>query len=277
MKRRILPKGIFNLVFLFSLTLGLGIFTGLKLNEFLEIQEKKVELVSFWQFVLNFVLALFVVGAILFLSKRLKKRKKNLFKILFLVSVAIGAIVSLGVFLGDFALVVVFILIFFWVKKPNVLLQNILVMVGIAGAGAYLGTRLEPLTVILLLVIFSLYDYIAVYKTKHMVKMAKEMIEQGAILGLVLPQKPADFLVSLKEVKPGGERFFILGGGDVVFPLMLCSSLVDKSVFNAFFVAGFSLVGLFFSFLVFSKKKQAIPALPPIAFFSLLGFLITLF
>jgi presenilin-like A22 family membrane protease len=128
------------------------------------------------------------------------------------------------------------------------------------------------------LIIFSLYDYIAVYKTKHMIHMAREMIKEGAVLGLVLPQKTSDFKSPLQKVVPGAGRFFVLGGGDVVFPLLLCSSVLPRGLTHSLVVAGFSLFGLFLSIFVFSrqKKRQPIPALPPIALFAIIGYAATL-
>ena len=107
--------------------------------------------------------------------------------------------------------------------------------------------------------------------------MAKEMIESRAILGLVVPSSMVDFKSSLSEIKPGG-KFLILGGGDVVLPLFLCSSIISSGRFQPLIVAVFSLIGVFFSFLffIFQKERKPIPALPPIAFFSIIGFLLTI-
>lgn len=167
-------------------------------------------------------------------------------------------------------------LVLWWIKKPLILNQDICVILAIAGAGSSLGVTFTPLTVTFLLIIFSIYDFIAVYKTKHMVKMAKEMIENRAILALVIPPSLNGFKESLEKVKFGGQ-FSILGGGDVIFPLLLSSSLISQGVIDSFIVAVFATIGLAVSFYIFSSQKfhQAIPALPPIALFSIIGFLIT--
>lgn len=276
-KDTVLFERIFILFFLFSLTLGLGIFVATKLTELLEAQEAEVVPISIWQFLLNFLLAILLVLAIFFLGRKFEGKKRYLLKMFFLTATGIGSLISLGVFVGDLAIFLVLILIALWLRKPCVFLQDILMILGIAGAGSLLGIRLNPEAVVLLLVLFSVYDYISVYKTKHMVKMAEEMIKEGAILGFVLPQKISDFRAPLERVRPGGS-FFVLGGGDIAFPLLLCCSLVTKSLFFSVIVGFFSLIGLFFSFFIFSRQKtrQPIPALPPIALFSIIGFLITL-
>jgi presenilin-like A22 family membrane protease len=54
--------------------------------------------------------------------------------------------------------------------------------------------------------------------------------------------------------------------------------LVLEGILSSLIVAFFSLIGLFVGFYILTKQKirQPIPALPPIALFSIIGFLITL-
>lgn len=109
-----------------------------------------------------------------------------------------------------------------------------------------------------------------------MVKMAKEMLQHKAIVGFIIPQKLSDFSTQLKKVKVGG-KFLILGGGDIVFPLILAVSLIPQSTLHALIIAFFSVIGLFAGFLIFisQKTRAPMPALPPIALFSILGYLLT--
>lgn len=264
--------------FLFLLTLGLGIVSALKLFKILEAQQISIPSISFWQFLLYFITATLLILLISFLGKRrLKRGKGTIFKGLFVFIVSWGGLVSLSLWIGDLlALIVIFALVFSWLKRPTILLHNLVMILGMVGMGTILALRLDPSVVVLLLVIFSIYDFIAVYLTKHMVKMAKEMIKAGAIMGLVLPQKISDFTADLKEVKPGG-KFLILGGGDVVFPLLLCVSLVPAGILDSLIVAFFAFLGLLFSYLLFIKQKirKPMPALPPIALFLIIGYLIT--
>lgn len=262
---------------LFSSCLCLGIITALKLNRFLEVQKIFLPQVSFSQFLFYFIFGTFFILAICFFVK-FRKRKGAIFKALFILAVFGGGFISLSLLMPNiFALIFLFILIFKWLKNPSVFLHNFIVILGLAGVGANLGLRMTPYLVIALLIILSIYDVIAVYKTKHMVKMAKEMIAHQAILGFIVPQEISGFKESLKEIKPGG-RFLILGGGDVVFPLLLAVSLLSEGIINSLIVVVFALIGLFVSFYFFinQKVRKPIPALPPIALFSIIGFLITL-
>jgi len=279
LKTRFLPPWkVFILeAFLFCLTLGLGIASAFKLNEFLKTQEISLPQISFWQFLLYFLFATLFILIFSYLGRRIKKGRGFIFKAIFVLAFAWGGLITLSLWMLDiFALILIAILIFGWLRNPTVLLHNLCMIFGIAGIGSLLGLQIPPLIIVFLLIAFSVYDFIAVYKTKHMIKMAKEMIEAGAILAMIVPPRISDFLADLKEVKPGG-RFLILGGGDIAFPLLLCTSLVPEGILNSSIVAIFALIGLFASFWFFISQKirQPIPALPPIALFSIIGFLIT--
>jgi len=86
-------------------------------------------------------------------------------------------------------------------------------------------------------------------------------------------QKPEEY-VNLK-----GKTVVVLGGGDMLFPLIFAVSIIPFSLASSMIVAGFSVLGLLSGFLYFlfqNKKRAPIPALPPIALFSILGYLIAL-
>jgi presenilin-like A22 family membrane protease len=265
-------------VFLFSLTLCLGIISSLRILEVVDIEIQKIgfELTSLWEIILSFAIVLVLVFLIIRFVK-FKRGKGVLFKFFFIAPVFLGGVSFLSLWIGDiFAFILISILIIYWIKKPNILVHNLLLIIGMVGVGSVFGLSLDPLVVVFLLAIFSIYDIIAVYKTKHMIRMAKEMVQAGAIPGLILPPKVSEIRAPLKNIKVGG-RFLILGGGDIVFPLLLVVSLVPQSILYSIIVALFSIVGLLVSFLIFAlqKTRKPIPALPPIATLSIIGYLIT--
>ncbi len=265
----------FEAVF-FALSLGLGILAGLKLAEIFKIQKLSPPTISLWQFLFYFLVAtLFLLFIIYFL--KFKKGKGIFFKGIFFLVIGFGNLFFFGLWLPDFlTFIVIAVLLVLLFKRPSLMLHNFALIFAIAGVGASLGTSFKPEMVVLLLLIFSVYDFIAVYKTKHMVRMAKEMLAHRAILGLIIPQKMSDLKAQPKEIESGG-RFLILGAGDFVFPLVLVVSLIPQGIPSVLIVALFSLLGLLASFLIFLSKKvrTPMPALPPIALFSIIGYLLT--
>jgi len=259
--------------FLFFLTVLLGITGSIKRKELLKANNISISHISVKSFVIQFcVITLFIFLIIKFLKK--KNHKKALFKSFFIFAIFTGGVLMLDVWFSDIiSLFLMFVLIFLWDKKKSVFLHNLCVVLGIAGTIGIAGLSITPQAVVALLVLFSIYDFIAVYKTKHMIKMAKSMIESGAILGFIIPHKLSYFNRKTDNINKGWT--FILGGGDIAFPLLLICSLVPYSVFDSIIVSFFSLIGLSLSFWIFLKQKErkAIPALPPIALLSILGYL----
>jgi presenilin-like A22 family membrane protease len=272
------PKNIFLFeIGFFILVQIFGILSAFKIFKILNVEKIPVEPVSPFEFIIGFAFAtILILLAIRFL--KFKTGRNILFKAFFILAISFGSFLFFSLWTDDlFALILLTLLISLWLFRPNVLVHNFLLFSGMVGIGSILGLRLEPLMVILLLILLSIYDFIAVYKTKHMIKMAKGMIESGAILGLILPPTISGFKANLKEVSPGG-RFLILGGGDIIFPLILCVSLIPQGILPSLIVAFFATLGLASSFYLFisQKVRKPIPALPPIALFSIIGFLITL-
>ncbi len=282
-KSKIQLELFFRESLLFFITIILGIGTAFKLSNVLKAEKIQVAPVNLWHFILYFVVGTVLILLVSFFMKS-TPRKGKIFKGLFIFAIFWGGLTTLDVWLGSYfllvgdalALFLISFLILLWLKKQSVFVHNLCIIIGIAGMGAMLGLRMNPETVAVLLLVFAVYDFIAVYKTKHMVKMAKEMIAHKAILGLIVPKKGASFNGELKDVKTGG-NFLVLGGGDIAFPLIFCVSLIPESIYFSLLVLLFSVIGLFFSYFIFLKQKEQkpIPALPPIAVFSVLGYLIT--
>jgi len=261
---------------LFFLTLGLGISATFKIRKIFEKEQVALQEPSLWKVLVNFgIITLLIVGLSYF--KKLQKSRKVVFKGTFIVAVFWGSLFLLSFYLPLIPmLVLIGGLILLWLFKPKVWLHNLLIMLGLAGAGAAIGISFSPISIVVLLLIFSVYDVIAVYKTKHMVKMAKEMVAANSIIGFIIPQKLKGFKENLKNVNPGG-KFMIIGGGDIVFPLVFCASLTSVGIKETLIVLVFSYLGLLLSYYTFVSQKisRAIPALPPIALLSILGYLLT--
>jgi len=261
-----------------SLVFVLGIFAGIKVLKILKQQNIVIPTISIWQFIFYFVLVSLFILFVSFLPK-IKKIKKTIYQLLFIFGAIYGGLITLSAFLPEIAsLLIIFSLSVWWFKNPNVLSHNLLMILGLSGIGAILGLSFSPKVVIILLVILSVYDVVSVYKTKHMVRMAKSMIGSGVIAALIIPQRFSDFTMSLSRIKPG-EQIFFLGGGDVIFPLVLAVSVLSQGFLKTIIISLFALIGFFVSSFLFALQKQRkpMPALPPIALFSIIGYLIIKF
>lgn len=226
-----------------------------------------------WQFLLAFGIGTAVVLGLIRIAHG------GLFlRFFFLFALFAGVITTLGVFTSQTqAFFLSVILIFSYIIWPYIWLHDLVLILTLPGIAALIGASLNPWTVVALLIVMSVYDFVAVYKTKHMVKMAKAMIAGRAIFAMIFPEKAEGFVENIDNAHPG-EGFMMLGTGDFVFPLILASSALSLNFLAPWLVLGFSLLGLFIMHLIFFSQKirRPMPALPPLVAFSIIGFIITI-
>lgn len=260
---------------LFTLTQVLGIFVAIRLSKVLEELEIKPEPVPIFSFLIYFLIVTLIILAFLKISKR---GSGVLLQIFFVLAIFSGLDILFSTFiLEPWATFLAAGLVMIRFIHPTVLLHNLVVVGGLAGVGGLLGITLFPRDAIILLIILAVYDVIAVYKTKHMVKMAKAMIKKRVILGIIIPKKISEFKASMVNVEKKRSSFMILGGGDLVLPLLLIASVVNQNIWQGIIVLIFALLGLLTMHLIFIKlKSRPMPALPPLAVFSILGYLVSL-
>ena len=187
----------------------------------------------------------------------------RVWKIWFFVAVSYALLISFGAFVHQY--LALFLAVGFASLKtlrPNVLSHNFSELFIYGGLAGIFVPILGLLSISLLLIFISIYDMIAVWKTKHMVKMAKFQTESKLFAGLLVPY--------------GKNKVAILGGGDIGFPLLFSGVILKTSgMFEAYIVSVFAALALLL-LLVFSKKKKFYPAMPFISAGCLVGWLTTL-
>lgn len=249
----------------------ISIFLAERFYSLKAITEVPTQVVEWWQFLLAFGIGTAIVLGLIRISHG------GLFlRIFFLFALFAGVITTFGAFTSQTsAFIISLILIFSYVLWPYVWLHDLVIILTLPGIAALIGVSLNPWTVVILLIVMSVYDYVAVYKTKHMVRMAKAMIAGRAIFAMIFPEKVEGFKEHLDKAHPG-EGFMMLGTGDFVFPLIMASSAFALNSLAPWLVLGFSLLGLLvMHFIFFSQKiRRPIPALPPLAACSIIGFIV---
>ncbi len=171
-----------------------------------------------------------------------------------------------------------------WLFWARVWLHDLLLIMALAAAASVFGFLLSPWTFIAFMLIVSVYDVVAV-RFGYMVWMAERLSETDTFPGFILPKQITSWNLSLEKARVGDLRkeapdqreHTILGGGDIGFPLMLAvSTYFAAGLASAVTVGVFALAGLMGAFLIQLRwlKGKPMPALPPIAFAAIAGFLI---
>jgi presenilin-like A22 family membrane protease len=92
-----------------------------------------------------------------------------------------------------------------------------------AGASSIFGISLDITPALVLLILLAVYDYIAVYRTKHMVALAEGVMDLKLPILLVFPKHLKYSFLTEKFDKEEREAFF-MGLGDAVIPTVLVIS-----------------------------------------------------
>lgn len=241
------------------------------------------EFITFDQFIISFALA-----TLFFVILTKTKYGGALFRTIFYLALFAGTQVIFQIWINQqasilIAAVVVLTRYFF----PNALMHNIAIIAAITGISINLGMNTGVNQAILILIAISVYDWLAVYVTGHMVKMLKDTISTGTIFAMIIPSNIRDMMRTVSSIsqekneaiKSGLKSEFVyLGGGDLAFPMIMVIAALRVGLSSAIFTAIGALFGLLALNIIFAmqKEKKPMAALPPLAAFSILGFIASL-
>jgi len=276
------PKLLLYESLLFLLVQSLALFAGAKLIKAGQVELPTIEGGYFRlvQILIAFVIALVIM---IILLKLLKTPLS--FGFFFSLIIFIGA---QAIFEAFFPLIIsialaVAIVLIRW-KFPNVVTHNLAIILGIAGISMVLGLSLRPWPeIIILLIALSIYDFIAVFKTKFMVSLFKQLLTRGAPLAIVVPERAPALKehigkISAEKIREKDKKVLMLGSGDIAFPtLFAVSAQFANGLPAAIAIIAGSIIGIIANhYLLTIKKFKFIPALPLIAAFSITAYLLSL-
>lgn len=228
--------------------------------------------------------------------------KVNIWKHWFFFAAVITMSISFGVLTNN-ALLAWLMAVFLgaWkIYRSNFVIHNLTELFIYPGIALLLVPLLNLFYGFVLLFIISVYDAYAVWKSKHMVSMAKFAKKANLFPGLTLAynEKTGSVLKqkyslkkSLKETKSKKAkktkvRTGILGGGDIAFPMIFASVflvyLLERG-YSQSVALGYSFIISFFAALsllllfVYGKKDRYYPAMPFISAGCFFGYFVALF
>ena len=169
------------------------------------------------------------------------------------------------------AFAICLVLAFFKAIRPNVYVHNFTELFLYGGMAAIFVDFLNLWSASILLILISIYDIIAVWKSKHMVKLANFQTDSKVFAGLFIPYslKKNPMGNMPKPPKPTHEKHktkksknAILGGGDIAFPLFFAGAVMKAFGFGmSFIIVGFTTVAL--GYLLFKAEQDKFyPAMP---------------
>ncbi len=263
------------------------------------LETPEIEKPSDYQSVFYMILFAFIIAiTIIFFLTKIKA--EFILKAWFFVVVTL----ALGITLNSFfqtknfawiALAIALPLAFIKIFKRNFLVHNATELLIYPGIAAIFVPILNFWTMLVLLAVISIYDMWAVWHSGIMQKMAKYQINQLKIFsGFFVPYLSKKIRMQIKKAKKSKLKkknikinIALLGGGDVVFPLITAGVILKTKIplpfglheftgglIPALFVIGGAMLGLGSLFL-FSQKKKFYPAMPFITAGILFGLILS--
>ncbi|RLG11955.1 hypothetical protein DRN73_03930 [Candidatus Pacearchaeota archaeon] len=240
---------------------------------------------EFNQIFLSIIIAFIIAISLLFFLMRFKA--EFFLKLWFFIVIIIALGISFNSIIPNkiaysslIALIIALPLAFIKIYKRSFLIHNLTELFIYPGIAAVFVPILNFYTVIILLLLISVYDMWAVWHSGIMQKMAKYQINKLKVFsGFFIPYLNEKTKAIIKKIKNPKElekkkvkvNIAILGGGDVIFPIIAAGVMLKT--FGFVKIAGHNLplasllvilgaiFGLSYLFF-FSEKKKFYPAMP---------------
>ncbi len=281
MKHNIKITAILLLMFLVTQFIGLYVidhYTKVDLPLGLDSPELKEER-EYNQMFISIIIAFVIAIGLLLLLTHFKA--EFLLKLWFLIVVIIALTISFMSFVPTFQYVTIVVLLLavplalVKIYGQNFIIHNATELFIYPGIAAVFVPLLNIYTILALLVAISLYDMWAVWKSGLMQKMAKFQINKLKVFaGFFVPYVSKNVRMKIKKMKKSELKkkkikanVAILGGGDVIFPIIAAGVMMKtfpETIIPAILVIAGAALGLSYLFF-FAKKKKFYPAMPYIS------------
>jgi len=247
------------------------------------------------QGIIGYILAGILIGTVLLLFL-IKLKAVRIWKLWFFLSVWFLLTFALNPLVTPtFAWLIALIFALWKVLKPTLIIQNITEVFVYGGMGSLLVLidGFKPWHALMLLLLISVYDMIAVWKSKHMITLAEFQTNSKVFAGLLIPytrkkekQEKRIKVTKAEKIIPAKQEVHnaILGGGDIGFPLMFAGVVMKDMMLQHTELLGFLITliipicvstALLILFMK-SQKGKFYPAMPFLTIGCLIGYGIVL-
>jgi len=228
------------------------------------------------------IFAAIILGTLL-VFLLIRWRKPTVWRFWFLTSVVVTMAFSLAAFMNYILATFLSIIFGIWkIYRPNIYVHNLTEIFIYGGLAAIFVPMLNMFSAFALLVLISIYDMYAVWKSKHMVALAKFQTKSKVFAGLMIPYKNLPKPKKGEKVVLKKVRTAVLGGGDIGFPIIFTgvvmkSLMLQVPVFQGFLLASIISVCASIALLILlvrAEKDKFYPAMPFISLGCFAGYLI---
>ncbi len=277
MKHNLSITFILALLFLSSHFVGLAIInkylpktlaTGEVVEKALPLNIERPEIEAETSFVpIFFIILISTILALILIKFQLF----GLWKFWFFISILLTLIIAFSAFVSQiYAVIIAFILALLKLFKRNIIINNLVEIFVYGGLAAIFVPIFNIFSISILLILISIYDAYSVFKSKHMIKLAKFQEKTKIFAGLNIPYK-------VKEGKKQISTTAILGGGDIGFTLFFSGVILKEFNLISALIVSFTAMLALLVLLFYGKKGKFYPAMPVLSLGCFIGFLIVKF
>ena len=232
-----------------------------------EDNEPKMNFISI---LIAFVLAIGVMLLLMKFRAELLLRGWFFLVITFGIAVSINAALLSIQYAAILSFILGLILAYFKVFQRNIIVHNVTELLVYPGISAIFVPLLNIWTVVFLLVAISFYDMYAVWHSGFIQNMAKYQIKKVRVFsGFFIPyikKEDRALLEKLRKSKDKSKKIKVnialLGGGDVVFPMILAGVVLQAwGLIPALIIILGAVLSLAYLFYI-SEKGKFYPAMP---------------
>ena len=230
-----------------------------------------------------------LIGTILVLLL-IRFNKPFIWKLWFFATVWLTLSIAFAAFLNNYvAAILALIISVLKLYKPDLIIQNLSEIFIYGGLAAIFVPMINLFAAFMLLIVISIYDFVAVFKTKHMIKLAKFQSQSKVFAGLVIPYDRGKIAIKSKaapklEAKERKARIAVLGGGDIGFTLIFAGVVMKGLMLQESILVGFLkalIIPFFVSLALFilllkGQQDKFYPAMPVLSLGCLIGYLVVL-
>ena len=192
--------------------------------------------------------------------------------VFFTLTIALGAFLPYGV-----SAALGLVLAVLKVLRPSVVIHNVTEVFVYGGLAAIFVPVMNVFAGTILLLVMSIYDMYAVWRSEHMITLAKFQAQSKMFAGLYIPYQLKGTVRPLVKKNAGnakskGIQSAILGGGDIALPLLFAGTFAKVAGFTAAFFVSIGAALALFVLLMVGKKDRFYPAMPFISLGCFLGY-----
>ncbi len=209
-----------------------------------------------------YIISAVVIGTVLILLIA-RFKKPGLWKAWFFLSVLLTLSISFSAFIrAEAAFALAFALSLAKVFRQSSLIHNATEVFLYGGLAVIFVPILNVLFALVLIVVISVYDMFAVWKTRHMVGLARFQSASKTFAGLYVPYTSTQALRKGVKARAAKAKTAVLGGGDIAFPLIFAGTVMQAGSQAGALAVSLAATAALALLLFFAKKGRFYPAMP---------------